>query len=216
MMPSTRRDFMKSVGVAIASLVMTRCIPFDTKSDSASDRVRECWLKLDWLAQRANGDYERGEEARDELAQDHRAALDDLVAQGEIDANVAEELNVAFNAAITHVFLSNAPITCYEPVLVDFAPISSDQLTQQADLLNEFAQSGGIDAETLAQAQDAIERDITFLNLTYEETQALYDELIANAGETVDIPPFNEIELEIPPEVIQAAHFLVDLLLEVE
>ena len=47
----TRRDFVKSVGIAIASLVMARCIPFGG-DDSSRSRLRNCWLRLDWLAQR--------------------------------------------------------------------------------------------------------------------------------------------------------------------
>lgn len=213
-MRSTRRDFIKSVGIAIASLVMVRCIPFGGKDDSPRGGLRNCWLRLDWLAEQAKGDYERGDRAREELATDHRAALDDLVAAGEIDADVADELNTAFGAATNHVLLSNAPITCYEAVVVDYTPASSGQLAQQADLLAEMAKSGDLDPDTVAQSQAAIERDIAFLNLSQTETQALYDELIAAAGDTRDFPSLDEIDLDVPPEAAEAACFLVELLLE--
>ena len=49
-MRSTRRDSIKSVGIAIALLVMVRCIPFGSKDDSPRGRLRHCWLRLDWLA----------------------------------------------------------------------------------------------------------------------------------------------------------------------
>jgi hypothetical protein len=211
-MRSTRRDFIKSVGIAIASLVMVRCIPFGSKDDSPRGRLRNCWLRLDWLAQQAKGDYERGDKAREKLAADHRAALNDLVAAGEIDAGVADELNTAFSAAINHILLVNAPITCYEAVLVDYTPASSDQLAQQAGLLAEMAESGDLDSDVVAQAQAAIERDVTFLKLSYEETQALYDELRETAGDTNDFPSFDELDLEISPETAEAARFLVELL----
>ena len=212
-MRSTRRDFIKSVGIAIASLVMVRCIPFGDKDNSPRGHLRNCWLRLDWLAQQAKGDYERGDQAREELAADHRAALDDLVAAGEMDADVANELDTAFGAAINHVLLSNAPITCYEPVLVDYTPGSSDQLAQQAALLAEIARSGDLDPATMAQAQAAIERDIAFLNLSDAETQALYDELIAAAGDTYDFPSLDELDLEVTPGAAETARFLVELLL---
>ena len=213
-MRSTRRDFIKSVGIAVASVVMARCIPLGGKDDSPRARLRNCWLRLDWLAQQAKGDYERGDKAREKLAADHRAALDDLVAAGEVDADVADKLNTAFGAAINHVLLSNAPLTCYEALIVDYTPASSDQLAQQADLLAEMAKSGDLDPATVAQAQAAIERDIAFLNLSDAETQALYDELIAAAGDTYDFPSFDGLDLDIPSEAAEAARFLVELLLE--
>jgi hypothetical protein len=214
MRSTTRRDFIKSVGIAIASLVMARCIPSGGKDDSPRGRLRHCWLRLDWLAQQANGDYERGDKAREKLAADHRAALDDLVTAGETDAGVADELNTAFGAAITHILFINAPITCYEPVVVDYTPASSGQLAQQAGFLAEMAESGDLDPATVAQAQAAIERDIAFLNLSDVETQALYDELIAAAGGTYDFPSLDELDLEISPEAAEAARFLVELLSE--
>jgi hypothetical protein len=213
-MRSTRRDFIKSVGIAIASLVMARCTPFGGKDVSTRSRLRNCWLRLDWLAQQAKGDYERGDKAREKLAADHRAALDDLVAAGEVDADVAGGLNTAFGAAINHVLLSNAPITCYEAVLVDYTPASSDRLAQQADLLAEMAEGGDLDPAIVAQAQAAIERDIAFLNLSDGETQALYDELIEIAGGTRDFPSLDELDLEVTPDAAKAARFLVELLLE--
>ena len=82
-MSFTRREFIKSVGIALASLVMTRCIPTGGGGDAPREHLRNCWLRFDWLAQQAKeADYERGERARDELLTDHRAALDDLVAAG--------------------------------------------------------------------------------------------------------------------------------------
>jgi hypothetical protein len=213
-MRSTRRDFIKSVGIAIASLVMVRCIPFGSKDDSPRARLRNCWLRLDWLAQQTQKDFERGDQALDGLVADHRAVLNDLVTAGELDAAVADQMQVAFTEAAFHVWRSNAPITCYEAVMVDYTPASSGQLAQQAGLLAEMAESGDLDPATVAQAQAAIERDITFLKLSSEETQALYDELREAAGDTNDFPSFDELDLEISPETAEAARFLVELLSE--
>jgi hypothetical protein len=213
-MRSTRRDFIKSVGIAIASLVMVRCIPFGGEDDAPRGRLRHCWLRLDWLAQQAKGDYERGDQAREELAADHRAALDDLVAAGELGVTVADQVQVAFTEAAHHVWRSNAPITCYEAVMMDYTPASSGQLAQQASLLPELAKSGDLDPATVAQAQAAIERDIALLNLSDAETQALYEELIEAAGDTYDFPSLDELDLDIPPEAAEAARFLVELLSE--
>jgi hypothetical protein len=214
MRATTRRDFIKSVGIAIASLVMVRCIPFGGQDDSPRGRLRNCWLRLDWLAQQTQKDFERGDRALDGLVADHRAALDDLVTAGELDAAVADQMQVAFTEASHHVWRSNAPITCYEPMMVDYTPASSGQLAQQADLLAEMAKSDNLDPATVAQAQAAIERDIAFLNLSDAETQALYDQLVATAGGTYNFPPLDELDLEVTPEAAKAARLLVELLLE--
>jgi len=85
---------------------------------------------------------------------------------------------------------------------------------QQVSLLARTAEHGEADAETIAQAQVAIERDIAFLALSEKETQALYDALAEAGGNPHGFPPFEELELEMPPQATKAAHFLVELLLE--
>jgi len=229
----TRREFIKNVGIAIGSLMAVRCIPAvptrpaatstpaptptTSKDDSPRDRLREAWSRLDWLAEEASDwdDYERGEEARDKLVADHRTALDELVAASELDADVADQVQEAFSEAAYHVWRANCGMTCYEPMAgPDYTPASSSQLAQQAQLLAEMAASGDLDQDTVAQAQTAIERDIAFLNLSNAETQTLYEELMAAAGDSYNYPPFDELDLGITPEAAKAARFLVELLLE--
>jgi hypothetical protein len=222
-MTPTRREFIRNVGIAIGSLAMARCAALDggggtlsTKSGPPRDRARNCWLSLSYLAEVTQDwdHYERADEARDTLVADHRAALDDLVANGELAAGVADHVQEAFSAAAFHVWRSNAPITCYEPMLIDYTPTSAAQLVRQADLLAEMAESGALDPDVVAQAEAAIERDVAFLSLSSSQVQALYQELIAAAGDTVAYPSFDQLELDISPEAAVAADFLVHLLTE--
>lgn len=213
-MSPTRREFIKRVGIAIASLMAARCACVSFVGGSPRDRLRSCWLQLDWLAQQAQEDYDRGERARKKLATDHRAALDDLVASGEMDADAADELDAAFGLAIVHVVMANAPITCYKTAEPNYIPVSADQLMQQAELLAEMAEDGNVDSAAVAQARTAVERDIAFLALSDEEMRDLHAELWAAAGYSYDFPPFDELDLEITPEATEAARFLVELLLE--
>jgi hypothetical protein len=150
----------------------------------------------------------------DELCEMHRVALDALVAAGEITAPVADHVQTAFEAAAYHVWRSNAPITCYEPVLIDYRPVSSSELILQADLLAELADENDWDPETVERAQDAIERDITFLNLDPQALEALYEALSASAEDAYAIPAFEALDLEVTPEAAAAAVFLIDVLLE--
>ncbi len=213
-MQTTRRDFMKSLGISIASVVLARCIPFKPSDDSPMSRLRICWLSLEKLAQETQKDFEQAEQMKEDLLGDHRYALDDLVGTGELSSAAAEQVQIAFQEATYHIWRLNAPITCYEPVIVNYTPTSSEQLTQQITHLTEIAKHGDIDENTIAQVRGALERDIAFLSLTDEETQSLYEKLIAAAGDTYSFPTFDELVLEIPPEAMEAAHLLVDIILE--
>jgi len=217
-MAPTRRDFIKNVGIAVASLVAVQgaCGPLEREDHSPRGRLRNCWERLDWLAEKAQDwdQHEKAQEARDGLVADHRAALDELVAAGELEAAVADQVQIAFSEAAYHVWRANCGMTCYEPMPgPDYTPFTSSQLALQADLLTEMAESGAADAETVAQAQAAIERDIAFLTLSDAETQALYEELVTAAGDGYDYPSFGDVELEVTPQAAEAARFLIDLLL---
>jgi hypothetical protein len=201
-MRSTRRDFIKSVGIAIASLVMVRCIPFGG-DDSSRGRLRNCWLRLDWLAQKTRETppekYEQGERARDKLVAEHRAALDDLIAAGELDAAVADQMQVAFDEAAFHAWRSNAPMTCYIAPPVEY--VARDDLLLQAEVLREAASD--LDPAMVGEVQAAIARDIAFFEAA-TGPQAGY-ELIEQ---------FEAGEIEASPEAVEAARILVDLLLK--
>jgi hypothetical protein len=194
---------------------MVRCVVPSIGRTTPRDRLRDCWSRLDWLAEQSrNWDHpQRGEEALEELRGAHGSALEELVASGELGAAVAQEIEVAFEAATFHIWRANGPVTCYEPVLVDYFPTSAGQLVQQSELLCEMAQSQQIDPDTVALAQAAIERDLAFLTLSEGERQTLYQELQAAAGDTYQFPTLDELGLEVTPEAAEAARFLVDLLL---
>ncbi len=231
---ATRRTFIRQVGIALASVAMSRCkppvvtcyVPAETTAiptrvgwdDTARGRLRRCWQSFDWLEQETKDSWDAeqadpGEDALAKLTADHRAALDELVAAGELEAAVADEVQAAFNGAAHHVWRANAPITCYEPVLVEYTPTSAAQLVSQSAALAELAQAGDLDPETVARVQATIERDVAFLSLSSADEQALYEALIAAAGDSYAFPTFDELELDIPPEATVAARFLVNLLL---
>jgi hypothetical protein len=174
------------------------------------ERLRATWQQLNDLAAETTADFEGSEQKRDALVADHRAALDDLVAHGELAEAVAGPVQVAFEAAAYHVWRSNAPITCYAPVVIDYKPVSSDRLVNQAQLL---AERDDLDPQTLAQAQAAIAKEIAFLNMSQEEVDALYDQILSGQQSGQPIPDFEDVDLDVPPQDLEAAQFLVGLLL---
>lgn len=236
-MPLHRRDFMKLVGVSVASLYLARCRPqptepaviptpgpddwptcyeptappeIDTPEPATApmrERLRLYWLRFEELAQKSPEDMDNN--FGDELAAGHRLALDDLAASGEISAPAADLVQEAYEAAVYHIWRSNAPMTCYIVAGPMYAVDSANVLVGQATVLNKIAEQGIVDADTLAKAQAALEHDLAYYALSEEEVQALYAQL---GSETGQYPSFEELTLELTPEAKEATQFIVDLL----
>jgi len=200
-MKTTRREFIRRVGVALGSLMTMRCVtcyapnpepltpsPSDTPPTPDWATLRECWVDLDNPALQS---FEDTDFSRD-LRQRHDDALTALVESGEIDASVADEITAAFEEAIAHIQRQQA--TCYIALPPVFAP--REDLVQQAAILEEMATEGDIDPETVAQAQAALEQDIAWLAQFH-------------AGEV----PSELDEIEVTPDAAEAARVLVKLLL---
>jgi hypothetical protein len=226
-------------------------MPSETGNTFLRDRLRDHWLQLDWIVQQAQESYGQGT-ARDGFIAEHQAILNELVAAGELDADVAEQVQIAFAAAAYSAWFAGYRRVniCYTPTpslmpnytpephetigkaLANYTFTSAYQLQDQASLLAEMVASGGLSPDAVAQAQAALERDIAFMSAFYaatsaglervispahlsnEETWALYEELEDILGSTPSFPRFDELDLEISPEATEAAHFLVELLLE--
>ncbi len=227
-MSISRRNFMKLVGVSVSSLLLTRCRfifqpmcytpvpPSPTTPSSAREALRSCWFRFDELATAAiqeskDGDYDNT--FGQQLLAEHRTALDALVTEGAITVEVADLVHEAYAAAVFHVWRSNIPVTCYEPVMVNYAPASAGILVKQAEVFEQIADAGGIDPETLERARTALEHDMAFYALSDEEVGDLYERLIAEWQSQQQAPPaFEDIELEITPDAQAAARFIIELL----
>jgi hypothetical protein len=230
-----RRDFIKQVGIALASMMMVRCtgspggtqpdpdptsaptpspaptpecVPFEVAGDSPRERLRSCWTSLDWLASQAQIGGQCGEGAQAQLKTAHIAALNELSGSGELTAPVREHIRAAFDEAVYHVWYSNAPISCYESMGPIYRLASREQIIERAKQLDEMASSSDIAPETIAQAQAALEHDIAFLNLSQAE-EMTYTRLAMGGS---DYPAYSELDLEIDPEATEAATFLLELL----
>jgi hypothetical protein len=127
---------------------------------------------------------------------EHQAALNEMVAESEIELQVATEVQAAYQAAVTHAWADACRVVCYEPAPLPYA--ANTQLVNKVRLLDRIAKSQKLDPETVAQARQALERDIAFLDLDPDDRPQ-------GVG-------FGQLELEIAPEVAQAARFLVELL----
>ena len=209
-MGSTRRAFIRQAGIALASAMVAGCTwicaPFKARGETPRERLRSCWLGLDWLVEQ---EQECSDEARAQLRAAHRAALDELVGEGELPADVGTYVQSAFDEAVSHIMRGKSLVTCYEMVGLPYYRFKSrGKLIEQADRLAEIASRGSLDPETVAQAQAAIERDIAFLGLSPPELETLDDGLADG-----DVLSFEEIDLEITPQAVTATRFLVELLL---
>ncbi len=229
-MPLRRRDFMKLFGISVASLYLSRSCnpptptvtcytpgPIATPTrpratvSSARGRLRLYWLRFGELAEKSQQDTEN--KLGNELVSRHRAELDSLVSSGEISASAADLVQEAYAAAVFHVWRSSAPITCYLTAGPVYSPSSANVLVEQASVLSQIAGQGTVDPGTLAKAQTALERDMSFYALTDEEVQALYERLRKENEQTGQPwPSFEELTLELTPEAKEATQFIIGLL----
>jgi hypothetical protein len=229
-MSISRRDFMKLFGIGMASILMTRCRPVFVscytptmpphldESSTPRDRLRECWLSFGDLAQKTRELANAGSTVDTfgtQLATDHRGALDELVASGELTATVADLIHEAYMAALYHVWRSNSLVTCYAPAIeVNYAPSSANALVRQSEILGNLSEQSTIDPETLAKAQSALEHDMAFYAMSDAEMRALLEGITASQQPGQRVPAFEELQLEVTPEAKAAAEFILHLLTE--
>lgn len=212
-MTLTRRDFVKIFGVALASVLVSSCQALVPADRTPRDRLRRLWYGFAALADETRKGRNDEDEIGQKMIADHRLELDAVVSAGELSAPAAGLVQEAYAAAVYHVWRSNAPITCYEPVLVDYAPSGAGVLVKQAEILRELSGQGNVDPATLAKAQAALEHDLAFYELTDDETQALYKRVLeASHAAGTSVPTFDALELELTPEAREAARFILDLL----
>jgi hypothetical protein len=184
------------------------------------DRLRLLWLRFDELAQktldRTNQDDGGGDPLGARMIIEHHAVLDEMVAAGEVAAPVADLVQEAYAAAVYHIWRLNAPITCYEPMMVDYAPSSAGSVVRQTEALGQIAAGSTVDPGTIEKARAALEHDLAYYALTDADVQALYDRLIEEHRDSGEgIPTYEEVELTLTPEVKAAAQFLLDVLMGV-
>jgi hypothetical protein len=230
-MSLTRRDFVKLFGVSVASLLLTRCRGTDATETptcylpamltepaivpvvASRDALHVCWLRFGELAQTTRSNEDSEDTLGKQMIADHRSALDELVVTGALSASVADLVQEAYEAAVYHVWRSNAPITCYEPAVVDYSPTSAAALVKQSEILSQIAGQGMIDPGTLDRAQMALEHDMAFYALSDEEVQLLYKRISEeNRSEGQPVPSFESLQLELTPEAREAAQFILTLL----
>lgn len=207
-MESNRREFIRNLGVLLASLltsgcqVTTTCYEVAMVTDTPApgqdstpapaggwQTLRACWLDLrsSQLQSFDETDFSKA------LRQRHAQALDELVASGELPAGVAAEIQMAFEQAIAHVQRQMA--TCYIALPPEYTP--RQDLMEQAAALTDMAAASDVDPDTVARARAALERDLAWLSqFSAGQRPGELDDVVAT------------------PEAIEAARILVGLLLE--
>lgn len=209
-MTCTRRRFIKSVGVTLASLVVGNALSACASSSSTAsheeqeptawERLRQSWLELSALKDISLGaDWDTTQAALEQHNAAHQAALDELVAAGQISQAVSEQLQLAYTEAAYHVQRSMA--TCY--IALPFEYDVRVDLLQQTHALHKLVGELDLDPDVVAQAQAAIARDVAF----FEAVQA------GKVERTQIEQQFQGEQLQASPAALEAASLLVNLLL---
>jgi hypothetical protein len=196
-MAISRREFLRIIGVALAGLATARCTPPGPNDRSPRARLRECWLRLAELGQDDDAQLLFIERTRADLVADHRAALDALVAADELEAVVADQVQVAFAEAAFHIWRVNAPMTCYIAYPVE--AMAREDILGQLEVLREI--STEFDPRLVREVEAALAQDL-----------ALLDALAAGEGGVDLVEQFEAHELEVGREAVEASCFLVDVI----
>ena len=219
----SRRDFIKLLGISAASALLTRCKPTlpsalpNSVTDTARGHLRDCWFAFDEVARQASqpiAGYEFEDSYGQQLSAEHRAALDELIAYGEITASVADLVQEAYDTALYRVWRSNAPISCYLTFTIglDYSSDVADSLVKQSETLEQLATQEWIEPSTLATARSALERDMAYFALTTQATSELYGLYDHFFEDHHYFPDIEALPLEISPDARAAAQFILDLL----
>jgi len=187
--------------------------PVTPAASSVRERLRQCWFSFDDLARSILDNQNTDNTMGTQLIADHSAALEEIVARGELTAEVADLVQESYESAIQHIWRSNAPITCYIAAYVDYAPSSAQVLVDQSIILEQVSAGGTVDPSTLETARAALEHDMAFYTLTDQEVQALYEQLsLHTQNSNQPLPEFNALPLDLTPEAREAAQFILNLL----
>jgi hypothetical protein len=202
-MRSTRREFIQYIGIALASLLSTRCcaptcytpMPLTPSLSSPSSlapywlALQKCWLELSDPRLQSQEDTEFSMDLRER----HADALRALVNNGELSADVSAEIGAAFEQAVAHI--QRQMVSCYIVLPPEFEPRAD--LVRRITLLEEMSKEDDIDPKIIQEMQTALERDMAWL----AEFQA---------GRV----PGEWQDAEVDAVSIEAARILVELLLE--
>jgi len=241
-----RREFVRSVGVALVSLLGGRalgCTPAIPPPGVAPpapgwDRLRRLWLSIgdamtstepDWISRTVLVERSASDPATTTYTEEwvphedsqtwerskaeHRAALDGLVAAGELRAPVADLLQLAFEEAADHVVQTQEPLlVCYDmPQIGAAMRRSRERFVEQIALLDEMVRSGAVRADLVAASREEAEFQLAF----FDEVAALRSlEMPARSfAEARLADRFTGRGIEVTALDREAANVLIDLLL---
>jgi hypothetical protein len=164
--PVHRRNFIRQLGIPLGSMLLARCRRAPAPNPVlARGLLRICWMRFDEFVQAMRDAVERGDGSRENGAlgqmmnADHRRALGEPAAGGEIAATVADLVREGFSADVSHLWRSNVRITCCEPMIPDYGPAGASNLVRQSEILTRLADEGGVPPATLAMARASREHD---------------------------------------------------------
>lgn len=230
-MDHNRREFLHNVGWTLVSLAGARhlagCGPAATGTTAGTTtggagsttrsptwlRLRSAWLDLPAMCTGGDG-WNTDPDAADleRRKAGHRAALDELLAAGELRAPVAELLHNAFSDTAWHAWRSCNGPTCYEPTILGSTLMETrGRVVQRLEALDGMVASGTLDADLVAASRATFRQQLAILDaeeaLSGLEGQARWD------AESRLVDAIEAGGPEATDDEREAAGILVDLLL---
>lgn len=227
----TRREFLRNVGWTLVSLAGARhlagCGPAATGTTAGTTaggagatsrspawaRLRSGWLDLPRLCTGGEG-WNTDPESTDleRRKREHRAALDELVAAGELRAPIADLLHEAFVDTAWHAWRSCNGPTCYEPSILGSTLMETrGRVVQRLEALDDAIASGSIDPGLAADSRTTFQQQLAILDaqeaVSGLEGQARWD------AESRLVDAIEAGGPEATADEREAAGILIDLLL---
>ncbi|MBN1579116.1 MAG: hypothetical protein JXA89_00325 [Anaerolineae bacterium] len=132
--------------------------------DDIREQVKEMWQVLTKDRKQFEA-FPADDPQGDALRARHRAALDALVAAEALSVPVSDRLQAAFDQSVLHICSSQS--MCY--LIYPLEAFPRGDLLARAKALGEL--ETGLDADAVAQARAALERDIAFSQGESEDQQ---------------------------------------------
>ncbi len=190
---------------------------FDADDQPARERLRQCWLHLDRLEPTTEG-KRVDHKTRDAWAARHQAALDELVAQGTISAQVGHMVQETYQAIVHYVpslGMARLAAMCYriDGMQATWDPFSPIRLIGRVRILSQAAAAGTIKPETLEEVREAIVHDMAAFLIQGMEIQRSSEKIPKVDPGTGELPPERKnILSKWTPEMQVAIKFIMDLL----
>jgi hypothetical protein len=157
---------------------------------TARERLKNCWCIFKKMEGTVNGVKFTtlvlpGNISASQAGDEHQAAIQDLIASGELGVSVADVIHKTYIRIVYYMVYAHSTTMCYRGTFRPFNPLRAEMLFEQLNLLEQIRSLGTVDPETIEKLRSSIEYDMTYFAMSAEEENAFHSKV-----DTVENFPF--------------------------